>query len=66
VTTGVAGPEEEVVAVDRSGSEDEPGQHGTKMEDIKVALRAHVLQKMHIDRQDQISLVSFASDSRVD
>jgi hypothetical protein len=66
VTTGVAGPEAESLVGDRSGSTDEPGQHGTKMENIKVALRAHVLQKMHIDRQDQISLVSFASDSRVD
>ncbi|MCK4299603.1 MAG: VWA domain-containing protein, partial [Planctomycetes bacterium] len=66
VTTGVAGPEAEVVLVDRSGSTDEPGQRGTKMDDIKVALRGHGLQKMHIDRQDQMALVSFASDARVD
>ena len=66
VTTGVAGPEAEVLLVDRSGSTDEPGQRGTRMDDIKVALRTHGLQKMHIDRQDQVALVSFASDARVD
>jgi hypothetical protein len=66
VTTGVAGPEAESLVGDRSGSSGDPGQRRTKMDDIKAALRGHVLQKMHIDRQDQISLVSFASDARVD
>ncbi len=66
VTTGVAGPEAEILLVDRSGSTDEPGQRGTRMDDIRVSLRGHGLQKMHIDRQDRMALVSFASDARVD
>jgi hypothetical protein len=66
VTTGVAGPEAESLLGDRSGSSGEPGQRGTKMDDIKAALRGHVLQKMHVDRQDHIALVSFASAARVD
>jgi hypothetical protein len=66
VTTGVATREAEVVATDRSGSMDEPGQRGTKMDDLKAAERTHVLQKMHIDQQDRVALVSFESDATID
>ena len=66
VTTGVAGPEAEVIVADRSGSMGEEGLRTSKMDDLKVAIRTHVLQKMHIDRQDRVALVSFAHKARVD
>ena len=66
VTTGVAGPEAEVLTLDRSTSTGEKGRHGSKLQDIVTATRAHVLQKMHIDRQDQMALVSFSDDARVE
>jgi hypothetical protein len=66
VTTGKAGPEAEVVVTDRSSSTDEPGLRGTKMADIKVAERVHVLQKRHSDPHDRMALVSFADDASID
>lgn len=63
--TGVAGPEAEVAVADTSGSTNGKGQRGTIMDDIKGALRAHALQKMHIDRADLFALVGFSDDAEI-
>jgi Mg-chelatase subunit ChlD len=65
-TTGVPGREMEVMIIDRSGSTGEKGQRGTRMDDIKAANRAHLLQKRHIDKVDLVALVSFEDAATVE
>ena len=62
----VAQREVEVLVIDCSASTKDPGLHGTKLHDIKGACRKHVLQKMHVDRQDYIALVSFSERAKTE
>ena len=35
------------------------------MDDIKVSVRTHILQKMHIDRMDHVALVAFSNRGKI-